>query len=95
MSRSNALSEVNAIPVGPDVAMSPSGYVTAETLKEGDPAEREAVHLSSADDKFTVGSWQAEPYAEFIESYPGDEGHRPGDQEGVDSETLFVLMSHA
>jgi hypothetical protein len=47
--RSSALSEVAAIPVGSDVAMSPSSYVTAETLKEGDPAERKAVHLSSAD----------------------------------------------
>ncbi|MCU1696357.1 MAG: hypothetical protein JWR34_2420 [Mycobacterium sp.] len=67
------MSEVAAIPVGPDAVMSPSSYVTAETLKEGDPAEREAIHLSSTDDKFTVGSWSAKPYAEFIESYPGDE----------------------
>jgi uncharacterized cupin superfamily protein len=59
------LSEVAAIPIGSDVAMSPSSYVTAETLKEGDPAEREAVHLSSADDKFTVGSWSAEPGDSF------------------------------
>jgi hypothetical protein len=33
------LSEVAAIPVGSDVAMSPSSYVTAETLKDGDPGE--------------------------------------------------------
>jgi uncharacterized cupin superfamily protein len=33
------LPEVAAIPVGSDVAMSPSSYVTAETLKEGDPAD--------------------------------------------------------
>ena len=39
----------------------------------GNPAEREAVHLTSTDDKFTVGSWRAEPYAEYIENYPGDE----------------------
>lgn len=66
---------VATIPVGPDAvaAMSPSSYVTAETLREGDPAEHEAVHLGSADEKFTVGSWRAQPYAEFIESYPGDE----------------------
>lgn len=68
-------SPVALIPAGPDAvaAMTPSSYVTPETLREGDPAEREAVHLSSADEKFTVGSWSAEPYAEFIESYPGDE----------------------
>jgi uncharacterized protein len=66
---------VSRIPLGANAVaeMSPSGYVTAETLREGDPAEREAVHLSSDDEKFTVGSWRAEPYAEFIESYPGDE----------------------
>lgn len=66
---------VNPIPVGAEgaAAMSPSAYVTAESLREGDPAEHEAVHLSSDDAKFTIGSWRAQPYAEFIESYPGDE----------------------
>lgn len=66
---------VALIPTGPDAvaAMTPSGYVTAETLREGDPAETELGHLASADEKFAVGSWRAEPYAEFIESYPGDE----------------------
>jgi uncharacterized cupin superfamily protein len=54
-------------------SMTPSNYVTSETLREGDPAEHHAVHLSAEDSKFTVGSWRAEPYAEFIESYPGDE----------------------
>jgi hypothetical protein len=59
--RSNVLSEVNSIPVGADVTMSPSSYVTAETWKEGDPAEKEAVHLSSADDKFTLTKgWRGE-----------------------------------
>ncbi len=68
-------SPVAAIPTGPDAlaAMTPSSYVTPETLREGDPAEREASHLVSADEKFAVGSWTAQPYAEFIESYPGDE----------------------
>ena len=72
---SSPTNQVAPIPVGPDAvaAMSPSSYVTAQTLRDGDPAEREAVHLTSADDKFTVGSWRAEPYAEFIENYPGDE----------------------
>jgi len=69
---SSPTNQVAPIPVGPDAvaAMSPSNYVTAQTLRDGDPAEREAVHLTSADDKFTVGSWRAEPYAEYIENYP-------------------------
>jgi uncharacterized protein len=69
------VSTVAPIPVPPEAAaaVTPSGYVTEATLREGNPAEREAVHLSSADAKFTVGSWRAEPYAEFIENYPGDE----------------------
>ncbi|RZK84434.1 MAG: hypothetical protein EOP26_08670 [Rhodococcus sp. (in: high G+C Gram-positive bacteria)] len=37
-------------------AMTPSAYVTADTLQAGDPKEHEMVHLSSGDDKFTVGS---------------------------------------
>lgn len=54
-------------------AMTPSAYVTPETLRDGDPREREAIHLASDDEKFVVGSWEAQPYTEFIESYPGDE----------------------
>ncbi|MFW0792324.1 cupin domain-containing protein [Gordonia sp. CPCC 205515] len=54
-------------------AMTPSAYVTAETLRAGDPREREAIHLASDDEKFIIGSWEAQPYTEFIESYPGDE----------------------
>ena len=47
-------------------AMTPSAYVTADTLQAGDPKEHEMVHLSSRDDKFTVGSWRAEPYREYL-----------------------------
>jgi uncharacterized cupin superfamily protein len=67
--------EVHIIPTGPEAlaAMTPSDYVTAETLREGDPREHDTIHLASTDTKFTVGSWRAEPYAEYIESYPGDE----------------------
>jgi uncharacterized cupin superfamily protein len=54
-------------------SMTPSGYVTSATLREGDPAEHHTVHLSTEDTKFTVGSWRAQPYTEFIDSYPGDE----------------------
>lgn len=66
---------VNLIPTGPNAVetMIPSAYVTAETLREGSPHEHETVHLTSADSRFTVGSWRAQPYAEFIEAYPGDE----------------------
>lgn len=69
------MSDVELIPTDPAAraAMTPSTYVTAETLREGEPAEHHAVHLSAEDGKFTIGSWRAEPYAEFIESYPGDE----------------------
>lgn len=66
---------VHHVPTGDAVlpAMVPSSYVTEESLRDGDPDEREAVHLSSADGRFTVGTWRAEPYREFIECYPGDE----------------------
>lgn len=37
-------------------AMTPSAYVTSETLRAGDPAEREATHLVSADEKFVVSA---------------------------------------
>ncbi|MEV6071503.1 cupin domain-containing protein [Nocardia sp. NPDC052001] len=63
------------IPTGPELAatMTPSAYVTAETLRAGDPQEHESAHLASADQRFSVGSWRAQPYTEYIESYPGDE----------------------
>lgn len=69
------MTDVQTIPTGDAAAaaMSPCAYVTPESLREGDPRERDLNHLSSADEKFSVGSWTAEPYSEFIESYPGDE----------------------
>ncbi|MEH3140843.1 MAG: cupin domain-containing protein [Mycobacterium kyogaense] len=54
-------------------AMSPCAYITAESLRTGAPDEHDLVHLSSSDAKFTVGSWRAEPYSEYIDAYPGDE----------------------
>jgi hypothetical protein len=84
------LPEVSVIPVGSDVTMTPSGYVTAETLKEGDPAEREAVHLSSADgvphvfgagDSFTLTKgWRGEyrvtePLVKLFAIYVPREAH--------------------
>ena len=69
------MTAVHPIPTDAEnvAAMTPSAYVTADTLRAGDPREHEMVHLSSGDEKFTVGSWRAEPYREFIECYPGDE----------------------
>ena len=66
---------VQRVPAGEEAraAMSPCAYVTAESLREGDPREHDLAHLSSTDGRFTSGSWRAEPYAEFIEAYPGDE----------------------
>lgn len=54
-------------------AMSPCAYVTPESLRTGEPNEHDLVHLSSTDARFTVGSWRAEPYSEYIDAYPGDE----------------------
>ncbi len=70
-----SIADVQRIPTGETAvsAMTPCAYVTPESLREGDPRESDLTHLSSADTKFTVGSWRAEPYSEYIESYPGDE----------------------
>lgn len=53
--------------------LSPSSYITDQSLRAGEPNEHDQVHLNSNDQKLTVGSWTADPYTEFIESYPGDE----------------------
>jgi uncharacterized cupin superfamily protein len=55
----------------PDGELTPCNYVLAEGLIEGDPQEREHVYFAS--DAFTVAVWEAQPYAERIDSYPGDE----------------------
>ena len=39
----------------------------------GDPREREHVYFAAPDGSFTVGLWEAQPYAETIAAYPGDE----------------------
>lgn len=59
-------------PVEP-TQLRPSAYVAQEALREGRPDEREHLHLTSADDRFTVGIWRAEPYAEYVEGYDGYE----------------------
>lgn len=52
---------------------SPSAYVTENALREGQPDERESIHLISVDERFTVGIWHAQPYAEFVEEHDGYE----------------------
>jgi uncharacterized protein len=75
MTEVQSIPAVQRIPTGEHAlsAMTPCAYVTTETLREGEPRERDLIHLSSEDGKFTIGSWRAEPYGEYIESYPGDE----------------------
>jgi uncharacterized cupin superfamily protein len=53
--------------------LSPSDYVVPENLRSGSPNEKATTHLSSADGRFLIGSWRAEPYTEYVEAYPGDE----------------------
>jgi uncharacterized cupin superfamily protein len=56
-----------------DDSFQPSHYVTAETLRAGDPQEREAVLYANPDGTFVVSVWTAEPYTEHIDGYPADE----------------------
>ncbi|MBR7826993.1 DUF861 domain-containing protein [Actinospica sp. MGRD01-02] len=58
-------------PASADVKFTPCAYVTAETLIEGDPQERE--HTYFARDGFVIGAWEAQPYTEHIDAYPSDE----------------------
>jgi uncharacterized cupin superfamily protein len=44
----------------------------AVDITEGDPQEREYIYFA-APGGFTVGLWQAQPFAERITSYPADE----------------------
>ncbi|MGN6220810.1 MAG: cupin domain-containing protein [Microbacterium sp.] len=53
--------------------MTPSSYVVADALRGGDPQEKELSHLTSADERYTVGVWSAEPYAEYVTSHEGYE----------------------
>lgn len=45
----------------------------AVDITEGDPQEREYVYFAAPDGTFTVGLWEAKPFAERIASYPADE----------------------
>jgi uncharacterized cupin superfamily protein len=57
----------------PGAELVPCQYVSPEGLIEGDPEEREYLYLASRDGTFSVGVWEAQPYAERIDSYVGDE----------------------
>jgi uncharacterized cupin superfamily protein len=76
--KDTTMSTVTRLDPRPDffVEMTPSTYVSPEGLREGVPHETEVVQLISADGRFTIGTWRAEPYTEFVESYPGDEYSR-------------------
>lgn len=54
-------------------AMAPCAYATAENVISGTPNESDFVQLTSADGKFTIGSWRADPHVEVVEGYGGDE----------------------
>lgn len=54
-------------------ALTPTSYVDPGNLRDGTPNETGITHLASADGRFLIGSWRAEPYSEYIEAYPGDE----------------------
>ena len=56
------------------LSLTPTAYVATDNITQGDPAERGHMVYASPDDKFLVGVWAAEPYAEtFPDGYPGDE----------------------
>ncbi|MGW3950268.1 cupin domain-containing protein [Streptomyces sp. NPDC004752] len=67
--------KITKMPRAEDVLaeMRPSHYVTADALRSGSPNEQESNHLTSSDGRLSVGTWRAEPYSEYIDSYPGDE----------------------
>lgn len=69
------MSKIRPVPVAAAARpnMTPSAYVTAEALRGGDPRERELSHLVSADGRYTVGVWSAEPYSEYVDSHEGYE----------------------
>lgn len=69
------MSSVALIPTTPDVdsLLKPSDCIDPAHLRTPAPVETAVTHLASADEKFSIGTWRAEPYTEYIEAYPGDE----------------------
>jgi uncharacterized protein len=60
-------------PASPGAELTPCSYVAPEGLIAGDPHEREHIYLATADGSYTVGVWEAQPYTEQIDAYPGNE----------------------
>jgi uncharacterized protein len=67
------MTDVVPITAPAEDSFAPSNYVTAETLRAGDPQEREAVLYANPEGTFVISVWTAEPYMEHIDGYPGDE----------------------
>lgn len=63
------------ITLPPEADLVPCRY--AVDITDGDPREREYVFFAAPDGSFTVGLWEAQPHAENIASYAGDEFFRP------------------
>jgi hypothetical protein len=59
------------MPVPPEADLAPCQY--AQHVLDGDPREREHLFLTTPDGGYTVGVWAAQPYAERIDCYAGDE----------------------
>jgi uncharacterized cupin superfamily protein len=57
----------------PGAELTPCSYVSPEGLLEGDPQEREHLYLTTPDGSYTVGVWEAQPYAERMDGYVGNE----------------------
>lgn len=57
----------------PGAQLTPCSYVVPEGLLAGDPREREYIYLAAPDGSYTVGVWEAQPYTERIDAYPGHE----------------------
>jgi uncharacterized cupin superfamily protein len=67
------MTDVAPIATPTDDQFQSSNYVTPETLRAGDPQEREAVLYANPEGTFVISVWTAEPYTEHIDGYPGDE----------------------
>jgi uncharacterized protein len=59
------------MPLPSEAGLVPCEY--AQHVLDGDPREREYVYLTTPDGSYTVGVWEAQPYTERIDSYPGNE----------------------
>ncbi|WP_418061262.1 cupin domain-containing protein [Pimelobacter simplex] len=57
----------------PEAELTPCSYVAADAIVDGDPQEREHLYLTTPDGSYTVGVWEAQPYAERFDGYVGNE----------------------